>query len=129
MFGLNAQNVKLNSSVDDVDRALREAGVFRYSHEYVKDKHFERYVITPNVTDLDQAREFLRMLDRDNSELGYSGCLKAFRVRNWIANRSHDSIIGELEWAVIGLSKARRTCCSCHEIGSFKRSARTALHS
>lgn len=115
--------VSLRSSKEDIDLAICNAGLFRYSYEHLKDLYFEHYVLKPVLQEVDQINVFLNELDQDNFLLsGHNnvGCRKASVARVWINNHRSRFAIGELDWALKGLTKARRTGCSCHENHSFK---------
>lgn len=111
--------LSLNSSVSEVDAELRRLGVFYYSHHYVKDREFELYVLTPLVKSMDDLHRFIDSLDVDNQNFGWKGgCSKAYAAR--CSLKYEQTVTAELNWALHALARARRTCCGCHETGSFK---------
>lgn len=111
--------LSLNSSVSELDAELRRLGVFYYSHHYVKDREFEQYVLTPRLKSLGDVGLLLDSLDIDNQKTHWKGgCTKARTARESL--KYEQNVTSELEWALRALARTRRTCCSCHETGSFK---------
>lgn len=110
-------DLSLQSSVAEVEAALRENNVFSYPAEYAKDHHFEKYVFDTIQTEAD-ARLFCLLLDRQRIETGASGeCTKAWRIRSYLNKTFWLGSPGRIRAA---MSHARRTCCWCHEVGSFR---------
>lgn len=52
------------------------------------------------------------------------GCTKRLKGLTWLAY--DHSGIDDLAWAKIALAVTRRVCCSCHEIGSYRKSGKGA---
>lgn len=121
---LDSMGLTLKSSQPVIDSALRQSNIFRRASEYVKDVHFERYVLAPLIQNDTQLNQFLNELDADSAQRDKNsvGCTKASIVRNWIKKYRNDSVFTQFQWAIRGLSRARRTCCSCHQTGSFAES-------
>lgn len=112
--------IDLKSSILTVDSHLREMGVFRYSHEYVRDRDFDAHVLTPQLTNMDAVHAFVASLDADNQATTWkSGCSKAHSFRT--SMKYVQNVTTELKWALNALARARRTCCSCHDNGSFHK--------
>lgn len=114
------QGVTLQSSHEELDAAMRKRRYFTWSHEYLKDIHFVRHILPIGIHSMDDVQAFLAKLDADNlAVLNPTGCAKAHSARGFLA---HEHGLGDdaLSWALVSLAHARRTCCSCHELGSFR---------
>lgn len=111
--------LSLDSSVSEIDAELRRMGVFYYSHHYVKDREFEQYVLTPRLKSMGDVHLLLDSLDIDNQNTDWKGgCTKAITARERL--KYDQTVTSELSWALHALARTRRTCCGCHETGSFK---------
>jgi hypothetical protein len=118
---LQAQGIGLQSSLQDIDAAMRATGFFWYSHHYLKDCHFKQHVLPLGLHDMEDVQSFLERLDTDSRQQARhlsNGCTKAYVARNWLTSRHRDCTT-PLAWAITGLARARRTCCGCHDTGSF----------
>lgn len=112
--------IAVNATLFQVDASLRSAGVFRYSHDYVKDREFETYILAPALQSMEAVQAFLASLDEDNQSTTWkNGCTKAQVARNFM--QYPQTVTTELQWALKGLARSRRTCCGCHDTGSFNK--------
>jgi hypothetical protein len=110
------------ASLREVDAELRRRGTLQYSHEYVKDLHFQRYVLQPQLSTVAEVEAFLQKLDDDRKARKFSAsfdwcCSKVSSARQSLAYVTSQG--NDLDWALRSLARARRTNCSCHETGSF----------
>jgi hypothetical protein len=113
--------IGLKSPLQEIDAELRRTGVFQYSHEYVKDIHFERYVLPVGLKSVEDVQQFLRDLDTESQQMRNppsSGCQKAWSARHSLEYK-HNELIEPFDWALSAVARARRTHCGCHEVGSF----------
>lgn len=118
------EGVHLQSTEEELDAAMHRAGMFQYSHEYLKDRHFQRYVLPIGIRTMDNVHQFLEKLDADNRGLSNAtGCHKVSVARSSLAYQ-HGPTIDPMDWAISSLARARRTCCGCHHTGSFAVSER-----
>lgn len=119
------QPPSLRSSVLEFEQWLFTTNIFKYDFHYAKDIHFQKYLLTPLISSEEKFNDFLQALDLEAQQhpfYRFTFCTKALVARNF-ANRDHPTIrgiaISNLEWAIVGLASARRTCCLCHQDGSF----------
>ena len=113
------QGVNLQSKHEELDAAMRRHRYFTWSHEYLKDLDFVRHILPIGIKSMDDVQTFLEKLDADNQAVSNpTGCSKAHSARGFLA---HEHGLGDdaLGWALVSLAHARRTCCGCHETGSF----------
>jgi hypothetical protein len=118
---LQTQGIGLQSSQQEIDAAMRATGLLRYSHEYLRDRDFVQHVLPLGISTMGDVHAFIDSLDGNHKKRAFrigAGCTKAYVVRNWLQSR-HRHCLPPLDWALTGLARARRTCCSCHETGSF----------
>jgi hypothetical protein len=105
----------LRSTLAEVEAAMKAAGCASY--DYAKDKHFEQYVLK-DIKTVAQARAFVDMLKADRYAMEGSreyDCQKTWGLKNLYRYAKKYPFLG-----MAGLlSSARRTHCSCHEVGSF----------
>lgn len=105
-------------TVREVETALKASSWLR-SWDYVRDDHFAKHVLVEVVT-LKDAEAFLAELDRENAEVTSPpfrwGCTKAKLVREYLADGFWCQTPDRIRSAI---ANNRRTCCSCHETGSF----------
>lgn len=124
------QHLNQRSTVEEVDKAFREAGLFD-SYHYVKDEHFE--FALREINSLQKALKFVTELnnDRIEYELNYQRrwknpnihidelltCQKTWGIMSWLSDKQwHKS-----DYLVIPFAVARRTHCSCHNVGDFSK--------
>lgn len=113
------EGVHLQSTEEELNTAMFRAGLFQYSHEYMKDRHFQRYVLPIGIKTMDNVHQFLEQLDADSRGLrNANGCNKAYSARHSLAYQ-HGPTIDPFDWALSSLARARRTCCGCHHNSSF----------
>lgn len=115
----------LRSSVREFEQWLFATNIFKYDFHYAKDIHFQQYLLTHHISSEEKFDDFLQELDHEAQQHPFYSltfCNKALVAHNF-ANRDHSTIrgitISKLEWAIVGLASARRTCCLCHQDGSF----------
>lgn len=115
------------ASVGATETALKAAGVLRPSDwSYAKDAEFARFPLAC-LTTMDDVDAFLAALDKAAGRTWRGECSKARSARASLAyyrERYGDRAFpweSEAARAVDVLSRARRTCCGCHETGSFAR--------
>ena len=115
------------ASVGATERALKAARILspqRWS--YAKDSDFARYPLA-RLTTMAEVEAFLAELDKAAARHGgiIGRCSKAHVARAAITRQAQAPWKfwegREAEHAVLALSSARRTCCGCHETGSFAR--------
>jgi len=92
------------------------------SWSYLRDMHFHKYLLK-DINSLDDAEAFLVRLDKDNEDHTQPGpfrwgCTKAKGIREWLKKDFWRESTSRIRQAI---AANRRTCCSCHEVGSFKR--------
>lgn len=100
----------MRSSVAEVAAAMKADGFASY--DYPKDRHFEAYVLR-DITSNKQLRALVRTLKADAKTIspGWAGfCSKTYSIN--LQEKNPDMILMQL-------AMARRTCCGCHETGSF----------
>jgi hypothetical protein len=112
----------LRSSESEVNNAMHEAGAGDW--EYAKDKEFEQFVLK-DIKTIHQFRAFVKMLNADRWAMDglqpnkFFTCQKTWQLKG---KRMRDFSEG---WTPkMALAMARRTCCGCHETGSFALSNR-----
>mgnify|MGYP001573333318 CR=1 FL=1 len=110
----------LKSTTKELDAALRTTGLFDTYH-YVKDYHFEGYILDRFLVTYKQAKAFMNTLNAERAimETGYK-CQKAQSAECWFKNP---------QWRMNGnvatvFAKVRRTHCTCHEVGDFSTNER-----
>jgi len=111
-----------NMSLAEADKLLRTAGYLRGDWDYLKDHHFAKYVYF-DINTLEDVEAFLVKLDKDNVDHTKPGpfrrgCSKARGIRSYLEKDFWKEDADRLRAAI---SHNRRICCSCHEVGSFKR--------
>lgn len=111
-----------NMSVAEADHLLRSAGYMRGTWDYLKDHHFADFIYM-DITSLEDVEAFLVKLDKDHEDHTEPGpfrwgCAKAKGIRECLAKDFWKENADHLRMA---MSRNRRTHCSCHEVGSFKR--------
>lgn len=114
MLAIQLPGIDTFSSESELTKALKDSGHFRYDSEYPKDWHFKRFVLLPALSSMDDVQALLDRLDGGVKDR----CHKAYSARYSMA--AIHSGISDIDWAIICLGRARRTCCSCHELCSFK---------
>ena len=124
------QHLGLRSTEKEVDKAFRDAGLFN-EYNYVKDEHFE--FVLREIDSLEKALRFIGELndDRVQYELKhqkywknkntyiaqdtYTVCQKTWELNSWLKNKFwHKS-----DRISTPFANARRTYCSCHNLGDF----------
>lgn len=111
-----------NMSVAEADKLLRTAGYMRGDWDYLKDDHFAKFIYL-DIETVEDVEAFLVKLDKDNEEHTKPGpfrwgCSKARGIRQWLTKDYWQESPEKLR---IAIASNRRICCSCHEVGSFKR--------
>lgn len=118
----------LRSSVAEVEKAFHNSGLWNEYH-YAKDEHFE--FVLRDIDSLKMALGFISELNKDamKRELNHQKswknrntyidtiptCQKTWGIMSWLEDKQWH----KPEYIVIPFAIARRTCCSCHELGSF----------
>lgn len=106
------------SGIQAFTAALRDSGVHLRGIDggYPRDKDFESYGFSFLETE-EQALAFIE-------DLRESGCTKGHSAKMRYDNHTESGALvrmgmSRLDIAIMALSSARRTCCGCHETGSF----------
>jgi len=123
---LRGLGISMHSSDSEIRDALQQVRVFRYDFEYVKDFHYQQYIVPLNIQTMEDVHTFLDGLDAVAREQHSGDCTKAYVARHWL--KTEPESIDKLRWAAIGLSRARRTNCGCHQNYSFNLSNRFQGH-
>lgn len=110
--------VGIRSSLREIDTELRRQGLLR-SHEYVRDREFSRHILPLGLKAPSDVYQFLADLDIDNQKKTFfaTGCHKAHGIRAFLKHAPEG--IPEFDWVLVAVARSRRTCCGCHETGSF----------
>lgn len=125
--------IPIDASLARIDFHLRTHNIFIYSHQYIKDYEFERYVLN-TLTNVGQAIALLLRLDSECKRWGPAwsgGCSKVRAVWPWyMGTETMWNNPQRADWKFwwehfrSPLAYARRVCCGCHETGSFARAKR-----
>lgn len=91
------------------------------SWNYPKDEHFERFALASILTD-DDAERFLSELQSERGD-AWGTCSKVMSARSFM-KYDHGDFIHHMDWVRLSIAQARRTCCWCHDTGSFQKRAR-----
>jgi hypothetical protein len=119
------------ASVGETERALVGAGVLGRGtwpdgarFYYAKDNHFADYTLAAIQTEAD-AEAFLKAVDLAAKRRSHGGgCAKVREARAWMS-RGFCDWKDDPAWRWrSALSSTRRTCCGCHETGSYATYAR-----
>jgi hypothetical protein len=111
------QPIDARSARKDFDKQMREQGLIR---SYAKDHDYKLHGFDFIKTE-DDVDKFLVELDSAPTwhSMGNGSCTKALRIRSALSKPD------EFNWGKVNNFKmyasfVRRTCCGCHETGSFK---------
>ena len=114
--------ISIYATTEEIEKALRKSGAL-HPWDYLKDRHFLNSVEPLTVQSLEDVDMVVAKLNQDfaqyqktNSLL--TGCQKVYTFQQSMAYKRTEQI-SELSWAMSSLARARRTCCGCHETGSF----------
>lgn len=120
----NIQLLHLNirSTVEEVEDAFRKAGLWEAYH-YAKDEHFE--FVLREINTLKKAQDFIKQLNKERMDLEKNGrgwgngktytCQKTWGLESWLKKKFWQ----KKDYICVPFSVHRRTCCGCHESGSF----------
>lgn len=112
-------------SVAEAEQYLRDIGVFWNGFEYLKDHHWQKYICT-DINSPDDCYAFFEQLAQDNIEHTDPGpfrwgCSKARSAKAALEQYLVNGLLDSTAAVKVALSRARRVCCRCHELGSYKR--------
>lgn len=118
---MEAQSIDARSACSEFNQHMRHQGVIRhYPESFAKDYNYRQHGFEFIQTDED-IEAFLNQLDASPTwhRMGSGTCTKAWRIRNALS-KPDDYNWGRLTRFKMYAASARRTCCGCHETGSFK---------
>jgi hypothetical protein len=107
--------------VQTLERALKQAYLMA-EWDYVKDNHFAEFAYA-EITTAEQAFAFADQLDAHNKRINKppfdTGCTKARGIRYWLTGPTKHTWTKDPHGVRLALAHNRRTCCGCHETGSY----------
>lgn len=118
---MQSQSIDARSTCEDFNNRMRDQGVIgNYTNSYAKDHDYQHHGFCFIQTESD-VDKFLAELDAAPKwhHMGGESCTKAWRIRNSL-NKPNEFNLSKVERFKMYASFARRTCCACHETGSFK---------
>lgn len=117
-FQLLPANIGASSSMEQLKSEFKRVGLLVVSSDRVKDVHFQDYILPASLKHLGDVKTFLAKLDSHAKQRHGGVCEKAKAARVYMA-LAHNPDIPVLRWALRAMADARRTPCSCHELGTY----------
>ncbi len=108
------------STEQDVTAAIRSVG---RSWDYAKDRGFATFVLRDCLT-IEQIEAIIMTLNADAHAMGANCCQKTWTIKSFLQHfQKRPSSWGKDFKSAELVAPARRTCCGCHEVGSFALSS------